>query len=136
MADSVRLVEYFYVTTPDKSGEGAKVLQVLKDAGVNLLAFHAFPSARRAQLDLVPEDAGALKAAARQAKWKLVGPKRAILIEGEDRVGALAGHYAKLANAGINVTATSAIGAAGRFGAITWVDTPNVRKAAKALGAG
>ena len=134
MPDTVRLVDYFYIQTSDRPGEGAKALAHLKEAGVNLLAFHAFPSGRRAQLNFVPTDHVAFREAAQQAGWKLVGPKRAFLIRGEDRVGALAEHYAKLAEAGVNVTATDAIGMPGHFAAITWVDARDVEKAAKALG--
>lgn len=136
MADTIRLVDYFYIQTRDRPGEGAKVLSHLKDAGISLLAFHAFPSGRRAQLNFVPSDPAALRVAARQAKWKLVGPKKAFLIEGEDRVGALVEHYTRLADAKINVTATDAIGIAGHFGAIIWVGARDVKKAAQALGAG
>jgi hypothetical protein len=74
MADTIRLVEYFYMTAPDKPGEGALALNTLKEAGVNLVAFSAFPEGRRAQLDFIPADAAAFKRAAKQAKWKVVGP--------------------------------------------------------------
>ncbi|MDI6773341.1 MAG: hypothetical protein QME77_12255 [bacterium] len=137
MADEIRLLEYFYVLTSDKPGEGARFLGYLKDAGVNLLAFHGFPAGRRAQLDFVPFAPAAFKAAARKAKWKLVGPKKAFLIEGDDRVGALVNYYDRLADAKINVTASNAVAAgAGRFGAIFWVKARDVRRAAKALGVG
>jgi len=63
---------------------------------VNLLAFHAFPSARKAQVDFVPSDA-AVFTAARRRKIKLSKPKTAFLIDGEDRMGALAGILARLA---------------------------------------
>ena len=43
MADQVRRVDYFYVEVPDKPGEGARVLSALKEAGINLLNFTAFP---------------------------------------------------------------------------------------------
>ena len=46
MADSVRLVDYFYVTIPNKAGEGSRLLQTLQQARVNLLAFSAFPQGR------------------------------------------------------------------------------------------
>lgn len=135
MADKVRLVEYYYVQVPDKPGEGVKALQALQRAGVNLLAFHAFPTGRRAQLNFIPSDPAALKAAARAEKWKLVGPRRAFYIEGEDRTGALVDHYQHLADAKINVTATDALGTGGRFAALVWVGARDVRKAAKVLGA-
>lgn len=137
MADTVRLVDYFYIELSDRPGEGARALGVLREAGVHLNAVHAFPAGRRAQLDFVPSDPGAFKAAAKMAKWKVTGPKKAFVIEGEDRTGALVDHFAKLADAKINVTATSAITAgAGRFGAILWVKPRDVKRAAKAFGIG
>ena len=57
MADTIRRVSYYYTTISDKPGEGARLLDTLRSAGVNLLAFHAFPSARKAQVDFVPSDA-------------------------------------------------------------------------------
>ena len=137
MADTVRVVDYFYIVTSDKPGEGARILRHLKDAGVNLAVVYAFPAGRRTQVDVVPESGEAFKAAAKGAKWKVVGPKKAYVIEGDDRVGALTGYFAKLADAKINVTATSAIVAGtGRFGAILWVKPRDVKRAAKALGVG
>jgi hypothetical protein len=136
MAEEVRLVDYFYVLVPDKPGAGSHILQQLKDAGVNLLAFSGFPEGRRAQLDFVPEEPAALKQLARRAKWKLVGPKKAFLIADEDRVGAMADLLGRLANAGINVIASDAVATrAGQFGVILWVAPRDVRKAAKVLGA-
>lgn len=136
MADTVQRVQYFYTEVPDKPGEGAKALSVLKEAGVNLLAFSGFPKGRRAQMDFIPTDQTAFKAAARKAKLKLVGPKTGFLIQGEDRVGAVAELMTRLADAGINVTAVDAVAAGtGRYGAILWVKPRDVNKAAKALGA-
>src|SRR5690242_18663377 len=102
MADTIRVVDYFYIELSDRPGEGASALCVLKEAGVNLTAFHAFPAGRRAQLDFVPVDPGAFKAAAKMAKWKVSGPKKAFVIEGDDRTGALVDHFAKLGDAKIN----------------------------------
>src|SRR5918994_1662302 len=90
MAETIRLVEYFYITVSNKPGEGARALNTLKDAGVNLLAFSGFPQGRRAQLDFVPADPAAFKLAAKRAKWKAVGPKRCFLAQGDDRVGVVA----------------------------------------------
>ena len=136
MADTVQRVQYFYTEVPDKPGEGARVLSVLKEAGVNLLAFSGFPKGRRAQIDFIPADQAAFKAAARKAKVKLVGPKTGFLVQGEDRVGAVAEFMTKLSEAGINVTALDAVTAgAGRYGVILWVKPRDVNKAAKTLGA-
>jgi hypothetical protein len=136
MADRIRRVQYFYIMAPDKPGEGAGALRVLRDAGVNLLAFSGFPAGRRSQLDFVPEDPAAFRAASRKARWKVTGPKVAFVVEGEDRPGAVAEILGKLAEAKVNVTATDAVCAgAGRFGVLFWVKPRDVNKAAKALGA-
>ena len=136
MAETIRKVQYFYVMAPDKPGEGARALQTLRDAGVNLLAFSGFPAGKRAQLDFIPEDPAAFRAVARKAKWKVTGPKVGFLVEGDDRTGVMADLYAKLAAARINITASDAvIAGAGRFGAILWVKARDVNRTAKALGA-
>ena len=72
----------------------------------------ASPKGRRAQLDFVPSDPAAFKAAARAAKWKIIGPKKVFVIEGEDRTGALVDYFSRLAQVKINVTATDALAAA------------------------
>jgi hypothetical protein len=136
MADTVRLVEYFYVMAPQKPGVGAALLAELRQAGVNLLAFTGFPSGRGAQVDFVPQDPAAFRAVAKKAKWKVTGPKRALLLEGDDRPGVIAEVMDKLAAAKINVTAIDALCAgAGRYGAILWVAPRETTKAARILGA-
>ena len=135
MADAIRQVDYFYVQVPDRAGEAAKALRALKNAGVNLLAFSGFPEGRRGQLDFIPADAAAFKRVAKANKWKLVGPKRAFVIQGDDRVGAIADIVGTLGDAKINVTAIDAICTDGRYGALCWVAPGDVKKAAKVLGA-
>jgi hypothetical protein len=135
MPDTTRLVEYFYVMAPNKPGEGARALATLRDAGVNLLAFSGFPQGRRAQLDFLPADPAAFKQAAKRAKWKVVGPKRGFLIHGDDRIGAVADLLDRLARAKINVTAVDAVSGGGRYGALLWVASKDVKKAATVIGA-
>ena len=137
MADTVRSVEYYYVTTRDTPGEGQRILSAFNESGVNLLAFLGFPlGGGQSQLDLVPEDPASLRQAAEQADITLSEPKRAFLIQGDDRVGAVADATAKLAEADINLTAATATGAgAGRYGMILWVAPTDHERAAAALGA-
>src|SRR3990170_63391 len=75
MADTIQRVQYFYTEVPDKPGEGARILRMLQEEGVNLLAFSGFPKGKRAQVDFIPADPVAFKAATKKAKLKLVGPK-------------------------------------------------------------
>jgi hypothetical protein len=136
MADSIRIAQYFYVEVPNQPGVGAAMLATLRDAGVNLLGFSGFPSGRKAQIDFIPENAETFRAAAKAAKWKLVGPKKVFLIGGADRPGAVAEIVARLGAAKINITAVDAVCASGgSFGAMVWVEQRDVAKAAKALGA-
>jgi hypothetical protein len=137
MADTVRIVEYFYAEVIDRPGEGRRLLEHLSEKGVNLLAFTAFPiGPDRVQMDFVPESADKLKSAASDAGMTLVGPKKALMIQGNDRVGALHEHHLKLSNAGINVMAANGTtDGSGRFGYILWVRPENFDEAARALGA-
>ncbi|MDO8794586.1 MAG: hypothetical protein Q7J25_08210 [Vicinamibacterales bacterium] len=135
MADTVRQIDYFYMLVPHKAGEAARALNALKDAGVNLIAFSGFPEGRRAQLDFIPADGAAFKTAAKANKWKIVGPKRGFLIQGDDRVGAVAEKVGKLADATINVIAIDAVCTNGRYGALCWVAPRDFKKAAQLLGA-
>ena len=137
MADTVRSVEYHYVTVPDAPGEVQRILSALKDGGVNLVAFLGFPlDGGQSQIDLVPEEPESFRDAAQRAGVTLSEAKRAFLIQGDDRVGAVADATAKLAEANINITAAAAIAAgSGRYGMILWVAPADYESAAGALGA-
>jgi hypothetical protein len=136
MADTIRKVAYFAMEVPNKPGEAACVLAGLADAGVNLLAFSGFPSGRKSQLDFIPEDVAVFKNAVKTMKIKTRPQKFGILVQGDDRKGAVADLLKTLSEKKINVTATEAVSAgAGRYAVILWVATKDVSKAAKALGA-
>jgi len=136
MDDTVRKVDYFYIKVANKPGEGARILTKLRDAGVNLLAFSGFPAGKQAQIDFIPEDPVWFQEAAKRAGLKLSAKKSGFLIQGEDRIGAVAETMGKLAAAKINVTAMDAVSAGqGRYAAILWVKPKDLSKAANALGA-
>jgi hypothetical protein len=135
MADQVRTAQYFKVQIADKPGELAGVLAPLHESGLNLLAVHAFPRNRRTQVDVVPEDPTAFKNLAKVHRWKMQGPKVCLLVDGDDRAGALADLTELLSSAKINMTAVTGLAAGqGRCGAILWVKPLDVKKAAKILG--
>lgn len=137
MAVTVRKVDYFYVKVGDKPGQGYKIISLLKENEIDLVAFTAFPSARgQAQLDFIPKDPARLQSVAASARIKLTGPKKAFLVQGEDRVGAIAELHKKLADARINVYAGNGVAdGTGRFGYIFWVKPKKFDEAAKVLGA-
>ena len=132
---SVRKVRYCYVTVPNRAGQGAKVLEELKSARVNLLAYHGFPSrAGIAQLDLVARELSPIQKVARKNGWRLSKIKKGFLIQGSDRVGAVHSQIRRLADKNINVTAADATTAGqGRYGMLLWVKDKDYTRAAKAL---
>src|SRR5262245_11478 len=136
MSETIKVAQYFYLDAPDRPGEAARLLGVLREEGINLLALSGFPAGRRSQVDLVPEDPARLRTVARRHKWRLTGPKEVLPISGEDRVGAMVGVAEKLAAAKINIVATQAVATGpGVFGAILWVSPRDVARATKVLGA-
>ncbi len=121
---------------PDQPGQGFNALAKLKEAGVNLLAFLAFPSEGKTQMDFIPEDPARFLAVAKSAGWQLSPKKEVIFMQGTDRVGVAATALEKLASAKINVITTSAIGGqGGGYGLLIWVKPQDVVAAATALGA-
>jgi hypothetical protein len=137
MADSVRKVRYAYVMVPNRAGKGAAVLARLREGGVDLLAYSGFPaSGGNAQIDLVTEDIAGLRRVAKASGFRLSGVKKGFLVQGDDRIGAVHRHHAKLAEAGVSVVAADAVAAGkGRYGMILWVKGKDYARAARALGA-
>jgi len=135
--DSIRRVDYFYVVVPDVAGEAFLILSDLKQAGVNLLGYHGFPlGGGKAQISLVPEDSGIFVLAAARLGLRVSQHRRAFLIQGEDRVGAVTDVIEKLAAKGINIVACHAVGGGeGRWGMLLWVNPLDYERAAEALGA-
>ena len=136
MADSIRQIEYYYTVVDDKPGKWSWFLQYLSENKVNMMAFTAFPLGNgESQLDFFPEDAGRLRLAAEVARVVLTGPKKAFLIQGEDKQGALMQYHLKLSEAGINVLAANgASGGDGRFGYVLWVKPEDYEEASRVLG--
>lgn len=135
MPTTIRKVNYAYVTAASKPGEAARILEALRDANVNLLAFSGFPQGRnKAQIDLVTDDLDGLKAVAKRLKWKLSRVKRAFLVQGTDELGAAVPALARVAAAKINVVAADVISAGeNRFGMLFWVAPRDYNRAAKVL---
>ena len=136
MADRIRKADYFSMQVSNRVGEAMRLLKGLRDNGVNLLAFTGFPKGRKAQVDLIPENTAALRRAATKMKLSLGKKKTVFLLQGDDRVGALANMLEKLAAARISMTAMDAACAGkGRYGAMFWVKPKDVARAARAIGA-
>ncbi len=138
MADRVRKVNYCHVTVPGRTGSGAKVLGALRDAGVNMVGFSGFPSgAGRAQLDFVVEGVAGVRRVGAKNGWRVSPAKKAFLVQGQDRPGAVHAILRRLADTGVSVTAAEGVASGrGRYGMIVWVKPKDYGRAAKALKAG
>jgi hypothetical protein len=136
MAFRIRRVDYYYTSVKDEPGAAYRILSQLAGLGVNLLAFTAVPvGPTRAQLALFPENDGKLTAAARQAGLALDGPHGALLVQGDDELGALASVHQRLFEAGVDVYAASGVtDGHGSFGYVVYVREDQFGQAAKALG--
>jgi len=136
MAVRIREAKYFYANVKDEPGAAYRILSQLSGLGVNLLAFTAVPTGpTRAQLALFPENDGKLIAAARQAQLALDGPHRALLVQGDDELGAFASVHQRIFEAGVDVYASSGVtDGRGSFGYVVYVREDQFDRAVAALG--
>ena len=135
MAFSIRRVDYFYTTVRDLPGEAYTLLSELASLDVDLLAFSAVPiGPTQTQLTLLPEDSAKLGAAAEKSGLVLDGPHPALLVQGDDELGALAGVHAQLHEANVNVYASNGVtDGRGSYGYVIYVRPDDFERAAAAL---
>jgi hypothetical protein len=135
MAYHFRRADYFYVTVEDEPGEAYELLSQLASLGVNLLAMMAVPvGPLRTQLTLFPEDPARMVESARRAGLTLDGPYPALLVQGDDELGALVGVHNRLHRAHVNVYASTAVtDGKGAYGYILYVRPDEYDRAMKAL---
>lgn len=135
MATSIRRVDYFYTTVRDEPGEAHKLLMQLADLGVNLLALTGVPvGPSSTQFTLFPADGSNLMRASEHANIKLDGPHGALLVQGDDRLGALTEIHSKLAAASVNVFASSGVtDGRGSYGYILYIRPDDYDRATAAL---
>jgi hypothetical protein len=136
MAYTIRRVEYFYANVRDELGAAYRVLEQLSSLGVQLVAFTAVPSGPYlAQFALFPEDPSKLTAEARKAQLSLDGPYHALLVQGDDELGALARVHEQLFKAGVDIYASSGVtDGRGAFGYVVYVREDQFERAAEAVG--
>jgi hypothetical protein len=135
---SVRTVEYYYATVLDRPGQAAELLTLLRDAGVELLAFSILPTGpTHTQLMIFPESPVQLLSTAKKAGLELTGPQHALLVAGDNELGALVDLHRSLAEADINVYASSGVtDTRGGFGYVLYVRPEDFKNAASVAGVG
>jgi len=135
MAFKIRKVEYFYCSVVDQPGEAYKLLSQLEQSGINLLAFTAIPvGPNRTQLTLFPETTSKLVNEAKRSQFNLDGPHSALLVQGDDELGALAEIHQVLYQANVNVYASNGVtDSKGSFGYLLYIRPEDYERAASAL---
>lgn len=136
MAYTIKRVEYYYTTVKDQPGEAYNILNLLAEEGVNQLAFSAIPfGPNSTQLAIFPEEPAKLKHEAQLAGMILDGPHHALLVQGDDELGALSGMHQQLYKANINVYAShGVIDGKGSYGYLIYVKEDDYERAAETLG--
>ncbi len=135
MPFSIDGVQYYRVTVSDRPDEAYDVLSVLAERGVDLLAFTAVPyGPDHVQFTLFPGDPSLLEAEAQRAGLALDGPHGAILVQGDDELGALATVHRRLADASVAIYASSGVtDGRGSFGYVIYVREDQLGEALDAL---
>jgi hypothetical protein len=135
MATTIRRVDYFYATIQDEQEAACGLLSGLAELGVNLLVFSAVPvGPQRTQLTLFPEDPDKLRHLAGQSNMALDGPHPAILVQGDDELGALAGIHMRLQQAGVCPYASNGVAnGQGHYGYVLYVRHEQIDQAIAAL---
>ena len=135
MGTRIRHVDYYYATVQEAPQQACSLLSRLAELGINLLVFSALPvGPERTQLTLFPEDADKLRHVAAQANLALDGPHPAILVQGDDELGALAGIHSRLGEYGVAVYASNGVADGyGHYGYVLYVRPEEVDKAVEAL---
>lgn len=135
MPFSIDGVQYYRMTVSDRPDEAYEVLSVLAERGVNLLAFTAVPyGPDHVEFTLFPTDPSQLEAEAQRAGLTLDGPYGAILVQGDDELGALASVHRRLSDASVAIYASSGVtDGRGSFGYVIYVREDQLDEAMEAL---
>lgn len=136
MASTIRRVEYFTTTIPDRPGQACELLAQFAKLGVNLVGMTAIPMGPDSTwLTLYPSDSNLLVTAARRLNVPLSGPQPALLVQGDDEMGALAGMLEQLAHANVNIFASYAVAdGKGHYGDLILVRPELYEHAVRVLG--
>ena len=135
MATSIRCIDCYVISLPDRPGASYRVLQALADRGVNLLGMTVVPDGGGgSRLTLYPVEETGFEEAARDAGLDLDGPHPAVVAQGADKQGALAELNRRLSEEGVNIEMAAAItDGRGDYGYVVHVAGSEIPAAVRAL---
>jgi hypothetical protein len=132
---TVRSAEYFYARIANDPDKAYALLAQLAVEEIALLAFSAVPyGANHLELTLFPDRSASLLEAAAKLGWELTGPQHAVLVQGDDHLGALADVHKCLSDAGVSIYASTGVtDGSGRYGYVIYFKEDDHLEAARAL---
>jgi len=92
------------VMLEDRPGTLAALGEALGKAGVNIEGICGFPVGGRGMMHVLVADAAAARRALQQAGIQVAGEQDVLVLDLQDKPGALGATARKIANAGVNVT--------------------------------
>ncbi len=136
MALNVRNAEYFYVRIENTRESAYELLAQLASKGqpacLQRLAF----GPNYVELTIFPDRSDTFIQLAKKLGWVVAGPQHAFLIQGDDRLGALADIQRMLLEGDVEIYASSGVtDGSGRFGYVIYFKEEDHERAARALGA-
>ena len=136
MAFNVRTVTYYYTRVLAEPGKPYELLARLADEDVNLMAFSAVPyGPNHVELTIFPDQIDNFLKVAKEMGLVLTGPQHAVLINGDDHLGALAEILKTLLDSGVDIYASTGVtDGQGGYGYVIYFKEGDYDRAAKALG--
>jgi len=137
MGLTARTVEYFYIRVEDSPEKAYDLLAEMASAEVNLLAFSAVPfGPNHFEMTIFPDRSETFLSLAKAMRWAIAGPQHALLVQGDDHLGALADIQQMLLDSDVEIYASTGVtDGSGRFGYLIYFKEADYERAARALGA-
>ena len=135
MKFNVRRLEYVNIEVDFRVSDASRLLSTLAGSGIDFLAYKATSKkGKRAQFTLFSESAPQIAEVAGKNQFKVDGPYSAIVVSGNEEIGALAAIYERLSQANIDVDESSGIAHInGGYGVVLYVKQEHCDKALVAL---
>ena len=136
MAFNIQKADYFNTSVKDQPSEAYKLLNMLAERGIKLLAFTAVPTCpMHAQLTIFPDDSAKMQKEAERVGMTLDGPHPAFMVQGDNDLEALADIHMKLFDENINIYASSGVSdGSGCFGYVIYIKPDEFKRSSETLG--